>query len=99
MMNLMLGSCPSVSRNSGGRWNAAWLEGRLEARCMIEAARAHVPALRSAGADIIVALAHTGPSPEAETEGMENALLPLAEIEGIDALIAGHLHRRLPGPD
>lgn len=80
-------------------WNSARLGGRMEVRCMIEAARAHVPALRAAGADVVVALAHCGPSDRPETQGMENALLPLAAIDGIDALVAGHVHRLIPGPD
>lgn len=80
------------------QWDREQLEGRLEVRCMIEAARAHVPAMRAAGADVVVALAHCGPSARPEAPGMEHALLPLAGIDGIDALVAGHVHRLIPGP-
>ena len=80
------------------QWDRERLEGRMEVRCMIEAARAHVPVIRAAGADVVVALAHCGPSDRPEQTGMENALVPLAGIRGIDALVAGHLHRLLPGP-
>ncbi|MEO0989800.1 MAG: 2',3'-cyclic-nucleotide 2'-phosphodiesterase, partial [Pseudomonadota bacterium] len=41
-------------------WDRERLEGKLEVREIVEAARAHVPALRAAGADIVVALAHSG---------------------------------------
>ncbi|MBY6155619.1 bifunctional 2',3'-cyclic-nucleotide 2'-phosphodiesterase/3'-nucleotidase [Vannielia litorea] len=80
-------------------WAGAQLESRLQTRCMIETARNHVPALRAAGANIVVMLAHCGPSSQPEEAGMEDALLPLARIDGVDALIAGHMHRLLPGAD
>ncbi|QDC08258.1 bifunctional 2',3'-cyclic-nucleotide 2'-phosphodiesterase/3'-nucleotidase [Oceanicola sp. D3] len=80
------------------KWDKERLEGRMEVRCMIEATRAHVPAIRAAGADVVVALAHCGPSHRPETAGMENALVPIARIEGVDALVAGHVHRLIPGP-
>ncbi len=80
-------------------WATAQLAGKLQTRCMIEAARHHVPALRAAGADVVVLLAHCGPSSQPEEYGMEDALLPLARLDGVDALIAGHVHRHLPGPD
>ncbi len=79
-------------------WDHGLLQGRIETRCMIETARALIPELRKAGADLIVALAHSGISADPQHEGMENAALPLARLEGIDALIAGHSHLVFPSP-
>ncbi len=84
-------------------WDRALLQGRLSTCGIAEAARAHVPALRAAGADLVVALAHTGIAPApapgtAETE-IEDAALPLSEVAGIDAIICGHTHKSFPSGD
>ncbi len=52
--------------------------------------------MQEAGADIIVALSHSGISAEPETEGMANAALYLAGVDGIDALVTGHSHLVFP---
>ncbi|MFN4170756.1 MAG: bifunctional 2',3'-cyclic-nucleotide 2'-phosphodiesterase/3'-nucleotidase [Pseudorhodobacter sp.] len=79
-------------------WDHSLLRGALETRDMVATARALVPEMRAAGAEIIVALAHTGISAEPAFDGMENAALPLARIEGIDALVTGHSHLVFPSP-
>lgn len=53
--------------------------------------------LRTQGADLVVVLAHTGVGDDAEDT--ENAALGLARIDDIDALILGHTHLHIPGPD
>jgi len=79
-------------------WDHHHLAGRLELRDMVETARARLPAIRDAGADIVIALAHTGIDPGPDRPMMENAARALARLPGLDALIAGHSHRRFPGP-
>jgi len=81
------------------RWNAHALAGRIALRDIVAAAREHVPQLREAGADIVIALCHSGIGPEAAVPGMEHAAVPLAAVPGIDALVMGHSHRVFPGPD
>lgn len=80
-------------------WDRQHLEHRLAARDMVEAARAFVPRMQAEGCDLIVALAHCGIGPPDHRPGMENAALPLARIDGIDALVLGHSHLVFPGPD
>ena len=41
-------------------WDRGHLEGRFQTRDIVEAARAWVPQMREAGADIVVALSHSG---------------------------------------
>ncbi|MDB6178833.1 bifunctional 2',3'-cyclic-nucleotide 2'-phosphodiesterase/3'-nucleotidase [Paracoccus sp. Z330] len=53
-----------------------------------------VPRMKADGADIIIALAHSGIGRDSE-----NATALLAHVPGIDALIAGHAHQIFPGPD
>ncbi len=84
-------------------WDRIHLEGQLEARGLLAAARAHLPALRAQKPDLVIALAHTGiaaalPLPELDCDS-ENLALPLARIEGIDVLLCGHNHLCFPGPD
>ncbi len=77
-------------------WERQNLQGRIEARDMVEAARAWVPEMREAGADLVILLAHSGIGPIRHTENMENAIIPLAMIEGVDLILSGHAHRLFP---
>lgn len=79
-------------------WDNHALDGRLHARDIVESARAWVPEMRERGAEIIIALAHTGIGAARHTEGMENAAVPLARVPGIDALLTGHSHLVFPSP-
>lgn len=81
------------------QWDEAHLRGRIVTRDIVETVAAWLPEIREAGADIIVALAHTGISGAARRGGDENAALYLARIPGIDAIITGHQHQVFPGPN
>lgn len=78
-------------------WDKQHLQSRIWCRDIVESAKIEVPRLREAGADIVVALCHSGIGPERHTVNMENAAIPLSEIDGIDAIFAGHTHRVFPG--
>jgi len=80
-------------------WDRRHLEGKANARDIVKAAEAWVPEMKEAGADIIVALSHSGIDPSDRADGMENASLHLAAIDGIDALLTGHHHLVFPGPN
>ncbi|MEL6586712.1 MAG: bifunctional 2',3'-cyclic-nucleotide 2'-phosphodiesterase/3'-nucleotidase, partial [Pseudomonadota bacterium] len=49
------------------------------------------------GADIIIALSHSGIGAPEPGEMAENASIPLAMVDGIDAILTGHHHREFPG--
>jgi 2',3'-cyclic-nucleotide 2'-phosphodiesterase / 3'-nucleotidase len=80
-------------------WDAHLLEGRVEVDDILSSARQHQKLFRDKKCDLIIALAHTGLGSIKAQPGMENAAIPLASIDGIDVVIAGHTHLRLPGPD
>lgn len=80
-------------------WDRRHLEGNVQARDIVDTAKAYVPEMREAGADIVIALSHSGIGPADHADGMENASVPLAAIEGIDAVMTGHHHRVFPGKD
>jgi len=79
-------------------WDRKHLEGNVTARDILETARAYVPQMREEGADIIIALSHSGIGSADETDLMENASVPLAAVDGIDALVTGHSHLVFPSP-
>jgi 2',3'-cyclic-nucleotide 2'-phosphodiesterase/3'-nucleotidase len=77
-------------------WDRRHLEGNVTARDILETARAYVPQIREQGADIVIALSHSGiGAPEAE-DMMENASIPLAGVDGIDVILTGHSHLVFP---
>ena len=77
-------------------WDASHLEGKVVVRDIVEAAEAWVPAMREDGADIIVALSHSGIDASEYMPGMENASFHLAGVEGIDVVLTGHSHLVFP---
>jgi 2',3'-cyclic-nucleotide 2'-phosphodiesterase/3'-nucleotidase len=79
------------------QWDKANLEGRTTASDIVEAARKHVPDLKKAGADIVVALCHSGIAGGERAGGEENAALHLAQVDGIDVILSGHQHLVFPG--
>lgn len=79
-------------------WDRDTPDTRVHTRDILAAARAWLPRLRARGADIIVALAHSGIGPLDPEHGSENAATALAALPEIDAVIAGHSHQVFPGP-
>lgn len=77
-------------------WDREHLEGRATARDIVESATAHIPRLKQAGADIIIALSHSGIGAAEPARSLENASVPLAAIDGIDAVLTGHSHQVFP---
>lgn len=71
----------------------------IQTRDILQSATNIIPQMKAAGADLIVVLAHTGLGGETHEPDMENAAIPLAALDGIDAVIAGHRHQVFPGPD
>jgi 2',3'-cyclic-nucleotide 2'-phosphodiesterase/3'-nucleotidase len=80
-------------------WDRGHLEGKLEVRDIVEAATAWVSEMRETGADIVVALSHSGIAPGASGDHLENAAWQLAGVEGIDAIVSGHQHLVWPSAD
>ena len=65
---------------------------------IVATAQRLIPLIRNEGAQIVVALAHSGIGNPAVLPRMENAATALAAMPGIDAVIAGHTHEVFPGP-
>ncbi|MGG0728925.1 bifunctional 2',3'-cyclic-nucleotide 2'-phosphodiesterase/3'-nucleotidase [Bacillus paramycoides] len=73
-------------------WDKANLEGKVKAKDIVQTAKKMVPKMKAEGADVIVALAHSGVDKSGYNVGMENASFYLTEVSGVDAVLMGHSH-------
>jgi 2',3'-cyclic-nucleotide 2'-phosphodiesterase/3'-nucleotidase len=80
-------------------WDRSNLEGRLITKDIVVSAERYVPELKAAGADVVVALSHSGFGEDTLEEGAENVSRFLTEVEGVDAVIFGHEHGVFPSED
>lgn len=80
------------------QWDKANLEGKVISKDIKTMAEYFVPKMRSEGADIIVAIPHSGISTKAymAADKPENSSWYLAEVPGIDAIMFGHSHLTFP---
>ena len=88
----ILGFLPPQTRH----WEADHLQDRYDIGDIVTVAHCEVPKLRAAGADIVVALAHSGLQAGDTCGNGENVARALAQIVGIDAVFAGHIHEAYP---
>lgn len=79
------------------QWDKAHLDGKATTTDIVDAAQKHVPDIKKAGADIVVALCHSGIAGGERNGGEENAALHLAKVDGIDVILTGHQHFTFPG--
>ncbi len=78
-------------------WDKKNLEGKVYAKDIKETAEKLVPQMKQEGADVIVAIPHSGVSSDPYKAGAENSTYYLSEVEGIDAIAFGHSHAVFPG--
>lgn len=77
-------------------WNQHRINDRLEIDDIIATARQEIPKMTAAGADIIIALVHTGSSEPISTT--RNIINQLTRVDGIDALAVGDQAYTFPRP-
>lgn len=80
-------------------WDRGHLDGKLTTKEIVAAATVFVPKMKREGADLIIALSHSGIGSAQATPDLENASTALAKIAGIDVVIAGHSHLVFPSAD
>ncbi|WP_432776629.1 bifunctional 2',3'-cyclic-nucleotide 2'-phosphodiesterase/3'-nucleotidase [Brevibacillus gelatini] len=80
------------------QWDKTNLEGKVIAKDIVESAKKFIPEMKQKGADIIVAVPHSGIGPVEPAANLENASYQLSKVEGIDAILFGHSHLVFPGP-
>jgi 2',3'-cyclic-nucleotide 2'-phosphodiesterase / 3'-nucleotidase len=79
------------------QWDARHLQGKVRALDIAETARRFIPEMKAKGAQVIVAVPHSGFEHGETLFFAENAVARLAEIPGIDAILFGHSHGEFPG--
>ncbi|MHA2940226.1 bifunctional 2',3'-cyclic-nucleotide 2'-phosphodiesterase/3'-nucleotidase [Vibrio sp. RC27] len=78
-------------------WDKKNLEGKVVAKDIKETAEKFVPIMKAEGADVIVAIPHSGISKDPYKNGAENSVIYLSEVADIDAIAFGHSHAVFPG--
>lgn len=77
-------------------WDAANLTGKVSTKGILDTAKKYIPQMKKEGADIIIALAHTGMGSVVADDKGENVGYQLTQIDGIDAVVSGHSHVTFP---
>lgn len=78
-------------------WDKKNLEGKVIAEDIKASAEKLVPEMKAKGADVIVAVPHSGLSQDEYQAMAENSVYYLADVDGIDAIAFGHSHAVFPG--
>lgn len=73
--------------------------GILKTEDMVDNAKTQAKKLKEMGADIIVALSHTGIGPEKPELNFKNVAYALTKIPEIDVVVCGHEHNLFPTTD
>lgn len=81
------------------QWDKAHLEGKVVAKDIVESANKFVPEMKAAGADIVVAIPHSGIGSVASGFMKEDATYDLSKVKGIDAILFGHTHSVFPSEE
>jgi len=80
------------------QWDKDNLTGNVITKDIVSQANKFIPQMKADGADVIVAIAHSGCDIAAEgQEEAENAVYDLTKVPGIDAMLFGHAHLNFPG--
>ncbi|WP_340022284.1 bifunctional 2',3'-cyclic-nucleotide 2'-phosphodiesterase/3'-nucleotidase [Paenibacillus sp. FSL K6-1096] len=77
-------------------WDKVNLEGKVIAKDIVATAEEFVPVMRDKGADVIVAMTHSGFDAAASGENAENVINLLSKVKGIDAITFSHTHKVFP---
>lgn len=75
-------------------WDKANLDGKVITKNIVETAKKFIPEMRKDGADVIVAMTHSGFN--ANKENTEDVIYSLSEVPGIDAITFSHTHKVFP---
>jgi len=78
------------------QWDRSNLRGRVVAHDVIDTATALVPQMKAEGADIVVAIPHSGISTATRSGMEEQTTYYLSLVPDIDAIMFGHSHRVFP---
>lgn len=78
-------------------WDKSNLEGKVIAKDISAMAKKYVPEMRQKGAELVIAIPHSGISISAPKGKDEQSSYYLSKVAGIDAILFGHSHANFPG--
>jgi 2',3'-cyclic-nucleotide 2'-phosphodiesterase/3'-nucleotidase len=77
-------------------WDRTNLLGKVVARDIVDVARETVPRMKAEGADLVIAVPHSGINAAPRSGNDENSVYYLSQVPGIDAILCGHSHQVFP---
>lgn len=80
-------------------WDKKNLTGKVTVNDIKQTAETFIPKMRAEGADVIVAIPHSGISTDKYQQGAENSVYYLTQVKGIDAITFGHSHAVFPSKE
>jgi 2',3'-cyclic-nucleotide 2'-phosphodiesterase/3'-nucleotidase len=80
-------------------WDKTRLQGKVTVADITATAKKWIPEMRKQGAEIIVAIPHSGLSAEPYRAQAENSVYYLSQVKGIDAIMFGHAHAVFPSEE
>lgn len=78
-------------------WDQTNLSGKVKAKDIVATAKKYVPEMKKKGADVIIAMAHSGFS--ADLTNNEDVIYSLTKVKNIDAVTFSHTHKLFPAKD
>jgi 2',3'-cyclic-nucleotide 2'-phosphodiesterase / 3'-nucleotidase / 5'-nucleotidase len=75
-------------------WDKANLDGKVITKGIVDTAKKFIPQMREEGADVIIAMTHSGFS--GSKDNTEDVIYALSEVPGIDAITFSHTHKLFP---
>ncbi|MFX3623295.1 MAG: bifunctional 2',3'-cyclic-nucleotide 2'-phosphodiesterase/3'-nucleotidase [Ectobacillus sp.] len=75
-------------------WDKANLDGKAVTKNIVETAKKFIPQMKKEGADVIIAMAHSGFSKD--KNNTEDVIYSLSEVPGISAITFSHTHKVFP---
>ncbi|MFC4800197.1 bifunctional 2',3'-cyclic-nucleotide 2'-phosphodiesterase/3'-nucleotidase [Neobacillus sp. GCM10023253] len=78
-------------------WDKANLDGKVITKNIVDTAKKFIPQMREEGADVIIAMTHSGFS--GNKANTEDVIYALSEVPGIDAITFSHTHKLFPAKD
>ena len=78
------------------QWDRANLEGKVKVLDIVDTAKKYIPQMQAQGADIIIAVPHSGFEKGDTAKFAENAVAGLSKVAGINVILFGHAHAEFP---
>lgn len=80
-------------------WDSSHLSKKLITKDIVKTAKKFIPQMKKEGADIVIALAHSGYGDDISEELEENAVYQLSKVKDVNGIVFGHSHKVFPSAE